>query len=530
MAGAVETNADGDSFHGMIWVPTPGSSLRELHRTERLAQDLLTTPFDEIAIQVVDQGEAYYESNLLPKAFGVASGFDPLERLITRLKSDKDRPRRVYVWLRPLEAGNENDAHQPESNHVLTAHPEWMNTLANGQCAADDGALYLEPGLPEVRQHLAGVVGEIVRNYDVDGVYIDGLHEPVGDGEWGRQVDVFTQWLEHDGGETGLKYDPKWQAWRAKQFTGALEAMAEAARAARKDVFVAVGADCMGPAPDTIEDFRQCQVYQVLHQDWPAWRALENIDRLYVRDFWSETSEPESFDKWMGFALATHGAASVSIGVGGFRNESIDALTQIQRVAASGAAGVALKDFSRPVRDIGARDLFYRAVARSVLTGNRRVASLIRPKHTLPTPTPTPALIPKTKPAPKPDGAETTTPGETIVTPSAHEVAAVPDENQLDVPPPPGQGTAGSWDLLPAQAGDDENVLSVAEKLMGMGGDSIPGAMPAATPAPDAPVTREKVLTDLLRDPIFAETASFRFIRPDEKAMIFLRERYPNIF
>ena len=41
--------------------------------------------------------------------------------------------------------------------------------------------MYYNPGLPEVRQHIADTVDEIVRNYDVDGIQFDDYFYPGND-------------------------------------------------------------------------------------------------------------------------------------------------------------------------------------------------------------------------------------------------------------------------------------------------------------------------------------------------------------
>ena len=56
------------------------------------------------------------------------------------------------------------------SSHVFNAHPEWTITINN--------YVFLDPGQPEVIQHVKNIVGEIVNNYDVDGIHFDDYFYP----------------------------------------------------------------------------------------------------------------------------------------------------------------------------------------------------------------------------------------------------------------------------------------------------------------------------------------------------------------
>ena len=56
------------------------------------------------------------------------------------------------------------------ANHILNKHPDWTVEYA--------GRYYLNPALPQVRQHIGEVVGEVVKNYDVDAIHFDDYFYP----------------------------------------------------------------------------------------------------------------------------------------------------------------------------------------------------------------------------------------------------------------------------------------------------------------------------------------------------------------
>jgi uncharacterized lipoprotein YddW (UPF0748 family) len=55
-------------------------------------------------------------------------------------------------------------------NHVTKLHPEWVRRYGS--------QLWLDPGEPKVREYSLGVILDVVRRYDVDGVHIDDYFYP----------------------------------------------------------------------------------------------------------------------------------------------------------------------------------------------------------------------------------------------------------------------------------------------------------------------------------------------------------------
>ena len=71
----------------------------------------------------------------------------------------------------PVESGG-----MPESladTNLANTNPGWVKTV--------DGGLYLDPANPDVRAYIAAGVGELCRNYDIDGVHFDDYFYPATD-------------------------------------------------------------------------------------------------------------------------------------------------------------------------------------------------------------------------------------------------------------------------------------------------------------------------------------------------------------
>ncbi len=65
-------------------------------------------------------------------------------------------------------------------NNFAVLHPEWVLRF--------DDKLFLNPGIPEVIQHVVDTIDEVITNYDVDGIHFDDYFYPyrIGDNYFGR--------------------------------------------------------------------------------------------------------------------------------------------------------------------------------------------------------------------------------------------------------------------------------------------------------------------------------------------------------
>ena len=124
--------------------------------------------------------DALYKSNYEPwssylnNGRGVDPGWDPLQYCIDECHK---RGLTCHGWINPYRYGKRggydwtgnDDTTQLNYKHT---HPEWLLYYKND--------IYLDPALPEVRQRIKEVVGDIINNYDVDGVLMDDYFYPYG--------------------------------------------------------------------------------------------------------------------------------------------------------------------------------------------------------------------------------------------------------------------------------------------------------------------------------------------------------------
>ncbi|NJN33637.1 MAG: family 10 glycosylhydrolase [Saprospiraceae bacterium] len=128
-----------------------------------------------VLLQIRTNSDAFYPSQLAPWADWLTGlqgkapepFYDPLEFAIAECRK---RGLEFHAWFNPYRAvANINTAVLADS-HVVKKHPEWLLAFGN--------ARILDPGLPDVRNHVTKVVMEVVRRYDIDGVHFDDFFYP----------------------------------------------------------------------------------------------------------------------------------------------------------------------------------------------------------------------------------------------------------------------------------------------------------------------------------------------------------------
>lgn len=132
--------------------------------------------FNAVVVQVRPAGDSFYPSLLVPwskfltgkqgKA-PIPEEFDPLEFMIEethRLGME------FHAWMNPYRATVNLDTAGLDPKHVFYQHRDWLLTYGT--------RMYLNPGVPEVRKHIVDVVGEVVDNYDIDGIHFDDYFYP----------------------------------------------------------------------------------------------------------------------------------------------------------------------------------------------------------------------------------------------------------------------------------------------------------------------------------------------------------------
>jgi uncharacterized lipoprotein YddW (UPF0748 family) len=339
-----------------IWVvrhaiTTPG-------RVDRVVSLARQVNANTLLVQVRGRGDAYYESNLAPRAEELeAAGpdFDPLERIV---RLGHAAGLEVHAWINVFLVWSRGEPPQ-SALHVVNAHPDWISVKSDGQSLVEmvprefederlEG-MYLAPGNPEVQRHIRDVVHEIVTRYAVDGIHLDYIRYPEPD--VGYDTASRTQFMRQFGVDPARFESPdstlmdlvgpegvadlrqKWDAWKREQIT-------DLVRDIRGDL------DLVRPGIQltaaVIAD--QAAALDRYDQDWPSWLREGLLDAvipmtyspstpIVVRQLTEARSIPTQRLLYAGIAIYNEGAR--------------DAADKIRKARELGVDGIALFSYDR---------------------------------------------------------------------------------------------------------------------------------------------------------------------------------------
>ena len=141
-------------------------------------EDILDTLCDKgintVIVQVRPKGDALYESDINPWSDvltgtqGKYPGYDPLEFMTDEAH---ERGMELHAWLNPYRVTTSGtDISKLCETHPARLNPDWVIEHNN--------ALYYDPSLDEVKEHITDTVQEIIETYDVDGIHFDDYFYP----------------------------------------------------------------------------------------------------------------------------------------------------------------------------------------------------------------------------------------------------------------------------------------------------------------------------------------------------------------
>jgi uncharacterized lipoprotein YddW (UPF0748 family) len=281
--------------------------------------------FNALIVQVRKRGDAYYNSKIEPKASDIASDYDPLADIITQAHK---QGLEVHAWLCVYEVSHTKYTSLPAS-HIARAHPAWLMADRKGKTTVGDGKIYVDPGVPAVREHFVSVVTDVLRNYQVDGIHLDNIRYPYANqGYNATSVAGFNQ--KH--GRTGVPTDddPLWCEWRRDQITALVRDVSTAVSSIKPSVKLSV-AGILTPQTSSTMFF----------QDYEAWTRDSLVDFVIAMLYLTDDKMPEYASSALRAAHARH----VYIGIGAFRLMPDLALKQIADARVAGARGVALYSY-----------------------------------------------------------------------------------------------------------------------------------------------------------------------------------------
>lgn len=346
---------DPDQPHGLqrsVWVHLFDDTLKTRAGLERLVAELVAADATAVIAQVARRHDAYYRSEVLPATADPAlePGLDVVAEL-TRLAHAEGIE--VHAWISVAPTWHAVYDELPAPTGWLPARhgqraPEaerWVTRTHDGTWSD-----FLDPGLPEVRAHVAAIVHELATTTAVDGIHLDYVRYAAD--EAGYHPDALARFRAETGAAgTPDPEDPVWADWRREQ-TRLLVADARAALDdAGREVTLSAAVIAWGPGPTESGGFAATRTGREVFQDWPGWARTGLVDAVLPMVYFREhvPEQDRWFGDWLGFLAELRDGSDTQViaGVGGWLNQP-DATRRQLGAALATTDGAALYSYQQP--------------------------------------------------------------------------------------------------------------------------------------------------------------------------------------
>ncbi|MEN8250390.1 MAG: family 10 glycosylhydrolase, partial [Bacteroidota bacterium] len=238
----------------------------------------LALNLNTVFLQIRPQSDAFYESSLVPwseyltGSRGTDPGYDPLQFAIEEAHK---RGLELHGWLNPYRYETSPGKNDGKPGDLMETHPEWLlNFYDHDACDGDPQSpdlddRILNPGLPEVRHHIKEVVGEIINNYDIDGIHFDDYFYPY----CGTTDEDAATFSDHPNGFTDI------EDWRRNNVHLMVEEVMDTINQVRPHIrFGLSPSGIYGDGqPPGIVGF---DAYNIIYVDPIQWLSSGNVDYL----------------------------------------------------------------------------------------------------------------------------------------------------------------------------------------------------------------------------------------------------------
>lgn len=315
-----------------VWLTTIDSEV--LFSQEQLTQSLerlVRLNFNTIYPTVWNWGYTLYPSGVAKQAMGQAIAPDPRlkkrDMLAEVVRYGHQQGLSVIPWF-------ESGLVVPADAELVRRHPNWVARQQNGQFVFKRGEydrVWLNPLHPEVQDFLVNLIGEVVINYDVDGIQLDdhfGL--PV---EFGYDPYTIQLYRKEHWGKRPPSYvhNPAWKRWRANKITHLMQRIHHIVKTRKPNCLVTLSPNSSGFA------------YHKFLQDWHTWERRGLIEELVLQVY---RDDLDVFVKELEQPAVVAAQQHIPVGVGiltGLKARSVPMeriQAQVQAVRERGFAGM----------------------------------------------------------------------------------------------------------------------------------------------------------------------------------------------
>jgi len=340
LAAALASACVGQEIRG-VWVTSWSSGFITADEADATIAAAKKAGMNALFVEVRKCADAYYYSRIEPRAPEIQRGFDPLGYIVKKAHAEGMQ---VHAWVVIYRAYSGPRSGPTDPNHVINKHPEWVMLNDAGRSYAGEG-MYLDPGIPEVREYIASVLEDLVKRYNVDGVQYDYVRYP------GRNWGYSELALKHYYADTGATErpkpdDPKWMQWRRDQVTAFVKLARDKMKAVNPNLQISASTICYG---STSSDWTKTEPYAGVLQDWKLWMEKGYIDINIPMNYRSErsASAAKAFRTWVLNSGKWSGGRPVLQGIYASSNPPQDVVKQIEFTRKAGQEGFVIFAFNQ---------------------------------------------------------------------------------------------------------------------------------------------------------------------------------------
>ena len=172
-----------------MWLPyvrfpeiMQGKSEEQFRKAIReLLQDAAAENVNTLYFHAHPMGDAYYRSEIFPHGTFLDGDYDPMQIVIDEAHKLGIS---VHGWINPLRLQTDDEMKMLPDDYIVR---KWID---NGEPFVRNvnGRWFLSPSYPETVELIEAAVGELLENYNIDGVHIDDYFYPSTDEEFDRDA------------------------------------------------------------------------------------------------------------------------------------------------------------------------------------------------------------------------------------------------------------------------------------------------------------------------------------------------------
>lgn len=315
--------------------------------------------FNALFVQVRGRGDAYYLSDLEPRAealSGQPADFDPLAEIVAQGHA---AGLQIHAWMNTClvwSAGRKPYA----SSHIINRHPDWLARDARGRYslkeAPDCEGAFLTPANPAARQHIHDVFLDVARRYDVDGIHFDYVRYPNSRYDYSQaalfwfrfqmrssltpaQIARLDARTRRDHIYYTRVFPTRWQQFRRAQVTAMVGSISRDIKALKP--WVAISAAVFADSADA---------KNARGQDWKTWLQRGYLDAAMPMAYGTSTAQV-SAQIADAVRVARTSGRYVYAGIGAWHIPAASAVAKIQAARALGAQGCVLFSYGGITND-----------------------------------------------------------------------------------------------------------------------------------------------------------------------------------